>query len=182
MSKIGQQLIEIPDGVSIEIEEQKITVKGSKGTLEKTLPHGFELNIEEKQAKLIPPKTLNKQNKALWGTWRMLIHNMIHGVHEGFKKELEYKGVGYKAVVDGKKLTLSLGFSHPIIIEAPENIDFKAEKNTIIVEGIDKEIVGQIAAKIRKLRPPEPYKGAGIKYKDEVIRRKEGKRAVGSGF
>lgn len=182
MSKIGQQSIILPQGTKLEIQNNQIKVSGPKGTLEKEIPAGFNLVIKEQEASLIPPKNLTNQTRALWGTWRSLINNMVQGVTVGFKKELEYKGIGYKAEISGKDLNLSLGFSHPVKIEAPDNIEFSVEKNAIIIQGIDKEQVGQIAAKIRRLRPPEPYKGKGIKYKDEVIRRKEGKKAVGSGF
>ncbi len=181
MSKIGKQPIIIPDDVKIELDKNNIKVTGPKGTLEKSLPKDLEFNFQE-NVLVVRPLTSDKQIKALWGTWRALINNMVIGVKDSFSKELEYKGVGYKAVVEDNTLNLALGFSHPINIKAPEGISFKTEKNLIVINGIDKELVGQIAAKIRKLRPPEPYKGKGIKYKDEVIRRKEGKKVVGSGF
>jgi len=181
MSKIGKQPVVIPDGIKVELNQDKIKIMGPKGTLEKSLPKNLEFNFQVNLL-TVKPITSDNQIKALWGTWRSLINNMVIGVKDGFSKELEYKGVGYKAVVEGNMLNLSLGFSHPVNIKAPEGIDFKTEKNSIIISGIDKELVGQVAAKIRKLRPPEPYKGKGIKYKDEIIRRKEGKKVVGSGF
>jgi large subunit ribosomal protein L6 len=181
MSKIGKQPIIIPKDVKIELDKNKIKVVGPKGTLEKFLPKDIEFDFQE-NVLIVKPLTSDRQTKALWGTWRSLINNMVIGVKDGFSKELEYKGVGYKAVVEGATLNLDLGFSHPINVKAPEGINFKAEKNSIIISGIDKELVGQVAAKIRKLRPPEPYKGKGIKYKDEIIQRKEGKKVVGSGF
>jgi len=181
MSKIGKQLIEIPDDVKVDIDKEVIKVIGPKGSLEKQLPANFEFKLNDAKIQVVP---LGKgaQSNALWGTWRSLINNMIIGVKDGFIKELEFKGVGYKAIVEGDVLNLSLGFSHPVNIKAPEGIEFKTEKNAITISGIDKELVGQVAAKIRKLRPPEPYKGKGIKYKDEVIRRKEGKKSVSAGF
>ncbi|TRZ82719.1 50S ribosomal protein L6 [bacterium] len=181
MSKIGKQPVIIPEDIKVELDQNKIKIVGPKGTLEKFLPKNLEFNFRE-NVLTVKPLSSDKQIKALWGTWRSLINNMVIGVKDGFSKELEYKGVGYKAVVEGDMLNLALGFSHPVNIKAPEGIDFKTEKNSITISGIDKELVGQVAAKIRKLRPPEPYKGKGIKYKDEVIRRKEGKKVVGSGF
>ena len=181
MSKIGKQPIIIPEDVKVNLDKNNIKVMGPKGTLEKSLPKDLEFDFQE-NVLIVKPLMSDRQTKALWGTWRALINNMVIGVKDGFSKELEYKGVGYKAVVEGDMLNLALGFSHPINIKTPEGINFKTEKNSIIISGIDKELVGQVAAKIRKLRPPEPYKGKGIKYKDEVIRRKEGKKVVGSGF
>ncbi len=182
MSKIGQQPVTIPEDIKIELDQNRIKVTGPKGILEKFLPtKSLEFSFQ-KNVLTVKPLASDRQTKALWGTWRSLINNMVIGVKDGFSKELEYKGVGYKAVAEGNMLNLALGFSHPVNIKAPEGIDFKTEKNSIIISGIDKELVGQIAAKIRKLRPPEPYKGKGIRYKDEIIRRKEGKKVVGSGF
>ena len=181
MSKIGKKPILIPSGVKVEKEDSAVKITGTKGSLAKKIPSDLILDIKGNEIVLSPKNNL-RQTKILWGTWRSLINNMIKGVNENFSKELEYKGVGYKANVEGKTLILSLGFSHLIKLEAPTGIEFKTEKNSIIISGFDKELVGKTAAKIRHFRIPEPYKGAGIKYKDEIIRRKEGKKAVGSGF
>ena len=182
MSRIGSQPIEIPQGVEVKIEGQIVTVKGPKGELlRKVQP---DLDIQQNENKIIvtlkdtnaPPKT-----KALWGTTRTLIQNMVIGVTEGFEKKLEIEGLGYKGSVEGKDLTLQVGFTHPVKIEAPEGIKFSIEKNVIIVSGIDKELVGQTAARIKKVRKPEPYKGKGIRYMGEVVRRKAGKKVVTAG-
>ena len=177
MSKVGSKPIQIPDDVRIEIKGQKIRVTGQKGSLEKEVPQGIILTKKDKTLEL-SIKENSKRMRSLWGTWRALLANMVEGVKQGFVKELEYEGVGYKAELKDGKLILSLGFSHPVIIEPPPGIEFKTEKKTIRVEGIDKELVGKVAAEIRKKRPPEPYKGKGIRYRGEVIKRKEGKRAV----
>lgn len=182
MSKIGKQPIQIPGEVTVNIQNNNITVIGPKGTLEKKTPQILEIKIENNKIIIEPRKFIGKQTKALWGTWRALISNMVTGVSQGFKKVLEYEGVGYKATIEGDNLNLALGFSHPIQVAPPEGISFTTEKNTITVEGIDKDLIGKIAAKIRAYRPPEPYKGKGIHYKGEIIRRKEGKKAVGAGF
>jgi len=182
MSKIGKQPINIPDGVTVSLNDGTIETKGKGGTLSKKLPSNISVEIKNTEIIVSTHEENNKQDRAMWGTWRALINNMVIGVSDGFKKVLEYKGVGYKAVVQGNNLELSLGFSHGITVPAPKDIEFSTEKNTITISGIDKDAVGQVAAKIRKLRPPEPYKGAGIKYEDEVIRRKEGKKSVSAGF
>ena len=161
MSRIGKMPIAIPAGVTVDIaENNKVTVKGPKGTLERVLP--AEMTI--------------KKMKSLHGLTRTLIYNMVIGVTEGYQKELEVNGVGYRAQKQGKKLILSLGYSHPVEMEDPEGLEVVVDgQNKIIVKGIDKEKVGQYAAEIREKRAPEPYKGKGIKYADEVIRRKVGK-------
>jgi large subunit ribosomal protein L6 len=182
MSKIGKQPIQIPDKVTVNLQDNKLTITGPKGTLEKEIPQILEIKVENNKITIKPRKITSKQTKALWGTWRALIANMITGVSQGFKKILEYEGVGYRATMEGNNLKLALGFSHPIQLTPPEGISFTTEKNTITVEGIDKALVGKVAAKIRGYRPPEPYKGKGIHYKDEVIRRKEGKKSVSAGF
>lgn len=160
-----------------------VKVKGPKGELSLLLHP--KVMIEKKDSELIVSvkREDNKQERALWGLFRSLLANTIKGVTEGYSKVLEINGVGYKAAVAGKKLTLNLGYSHPIEMEAPSGIEVKVEKNTITITGIDKQAVGQFAAVIRQQRPPEPYKGKGIKYSDEVIRRKAGKvvKAVGGG-
>ncbi len=179
MSRIGKKTIEIPQGVEVKLSKREIKVKGPKGELTRLIPLELEVSLEEKELKVSPRKK-TKNSAALWGLWRSLISNMIEGVTEGFEKKLEVNGVGYRANLEGKKLVLHLGFSHPVEIEAPEGIEFKVERNLISVSGIDKQLVGQIAAKIRSKKKPEPYKGKGIKYVDEVIRRKAGKKAVGT--
>jgi len=180
MSKIGKQPIKLPEGITLEIERSVIHVKGPKGELEKKYPR--ELVIKEKDGEIVVSiKKETDKAKALHGTFRSLIANMVKGVSEGWKKELELVGTGYRAEVSGNKLILTVGYSHPVEIEAPKNIGFKVEKTDLTVEGIDKEVVGEISAQIRAVRPPEPYKGKGIKYKDEVIRRKPGKAARAAG-
>lgn len=176
MSRIGRQPITIPAGVTVEIAElNKVTVKGPKGTLEKELPHEMELKIEGEELTVSRPNDLKKM-KSLHGLTRTLINNMVIGVTNGFEKVLEVNGVGYRAAKAGKKLTLSLGYSHPVEMEDPEGLETVLDgQNKITVKGIDKEKVGQYAAEIRDKRRPEPYKGKGIKYADEVIRRKVGK-------
>ena len=175
MSRIGRMPIAIPDGVTVTIAENNhVTVKGPKGTLERTLPAEMEIKLEGSEVVVTRPNDLKKM-KSLHGLTRTLIHNMVVGVTDGFTKELEVNGVGYRAAKAGKKLTLSLGYSHPVEMEDPDGIETKVDGNKIIVAGISKEKVGQYAAEIREKRKPEPYKGKGIKYADEVIRRKVGK-------
>ena len=175
MSRIGRMPIAIPTGVTVEVaENNKVTVKGPKGTLERVLPAEMEIKVEDGHVVVTRPNDLKKM-KALHGLTRSLIHNMVVGVSEGYTKELEVNGVGYRAQKQGKKLVLSLGYSHPVEMEDPEGLESKVDGNKIIVSGISKEKVGQYAAEIRDKRRPEPYKGKGIKYADEVIRRKVGK-------
>ena len=175
MSRIGRMPIAIPAGVTVDIaENNQVTVKGPKGTLERVLPAEMTITKEGEEVKVTRPNDLKKM-KSLHGLTRTLINNMIIGVTEGYEKRLEVNGVGYRAAKQGKKLTLSLGYSHPVEMEDPEGLEAVVEDNKIIVKGIDKEKVGQYAAEIRDKRRPEPYKGKGIKYVDEVIRRKVGK-------
>ena len=175
MSRIGRMPIAIPSGVTVEVaENNKVTVKGPKGTLERVLPEAMDIKVDGEEVVVSRPNDL-KKNKALHGLTRTLIYNMVVGVTEGYEKKLEVNGVGYRAQKQGKKLVLSLGYSHPVEMEDPEGIETKVDGNKITVSGIDKEKVGQFAAEIRTKRPPEPYKGKGIKYVDEHIRRKEGK-------
>ena len=179
MSRIGRMPIAIPAGVTVDVaENNKVTVKGPKGELTRVLPSEMEIKVEGAEVLVSRPNDLKKM-KSLHGLTRTLINNMVVGVTEGYVKKLEVNGVGYKAQKAGKKLTLSLGYSHPVEMEDPEGIETSVEQtNTatvIVVKGIDKEKVGQFAAEIRDKRRPEPYKGKGIKYADEVIRRKVGK-------
>ena len=175
MSRIGRMPVAIPAGVTVEIAEGNVvTDKGPKGTLVRELPHEMDIKIEDGHVIVSRPNDL-KRMKSLHGLTRTLIHNMTIGVSEGYTKTLEVNGVGYRAAKAGKKLTLNLGYSHPVEMEDPEGIETKVDGNKIIVSGISKEKVGQYAAEIRDKRRPEPYKGKGIKYADEVIRRKVGK-------
>ena len=175
MSRIGRMPIAIPAGVTVEVaENNKVTVKGPKGTLERVLAPEMEIKVEGAEVVVTRPNDL-KRMKSLHGLTRTLINNMVVGVTAGYEKKLEVNGVGYRAAKAGKKLTLSLGYSHPVEMEDPEGIETVVDGNVIVVKGIDKEKVGQFAAEIRDKRRPEPYKGKGIKYADEVIRRKVGK-------
>ena len=176
MSRVGRMPIAIPAGVTVDIAENNhVTVKGPKGTLEKTLP--MEMTIEREDDATIVVKRPNdlKKMKSLHGLTRSLLFNMVKGVVDGYEKKLEVNGVGYRVAKQGKKLVLNLGFSHPVEMEDPEGVESKVEGNVITVSGIDKEKVGQYAALIRDKKRPEPYKGKGIKYADETIRRKVGK-------
>ena len=176
MSRIGKMPIAIPAGVTVDVaENNKVTVKGPKGTLERVLPSEMVIEVSGSEVIVTRPNDLKKM-KSLHGLTRTLIANMVIGVSEGYKKELEVNGVGYRAAKSGKELTLTIGFSHPVVMMDPEGVESVLDgQNKIIVQGIDKEKVGQYAAEIRAKRPPEPYKGKGIKYADEVIRRKVGK-------
>ena len=176
MSRIGRLPVAIPAGVTVEIaENNKITVKGPKGTLERELPIEMEVKVEGDTVVVTRPNDLKKM-KSLHGLTRTLVNNMVVGVTEGYQKVLEVNGVGYRAAKSGNKLTLNLGYSHPVEMTDPEGVETVVEgQNKIVVKGINKEKVGQFAAEIRDKRRPEPYKGKGIKYSDEVIRRKVGK-------
>ena len=176
MSRIGKLPVVIPAGVTVEMKDNNVlSVKGPKGTLEK--PFAPEIGIEQKDGEIVVTRPNdNKKEKSLHGLTRALIHNMVDGVTNGFEKKLEINGVGYRAAKQGKTLTLTLGYSHPVTMEDPEGVETVLDgTNTIFVRGIDKEAVGQYAAEIRSKRGPEPYKGKGIKYADEIIRRKVGK-------
>jgi len=169
--------VPVPDAVSVEIAPGNIAVKGPKGELRQTL--SAEMKVEQEDGTVTVTRPTDRgEHRALHGLTRSLIANMVEGVTEGFEKRLEIQGVGYRAALKGKKLELALGYSHPVAIDAPEGIDFEVPQPTeVIVKGIDKQLVGQVAADIRKRRPPEPYKGKGIRYKDEQVLRKVGKRA-----
>ena len=175
MSRIGRLPVVIPDGVTVEVKENNyVVVKGSKGTLERALPTEMSIKVEDGHVIVTRPSDLKKM-KSLHGLTRTLIQNMVTGVSQGYEKTLEVNGVGYRAAKQGKKLVLSLGYSYPVEMEDPEGLETTVDGNKIVVKGISKEKVGQYAAEIREKRRPEPYKGKGIKYADEVIRRKVGK-------
>lgn len=176
MSRIGRKPIEVPKGVTVTVGEGNlVTVKGPKGTLEQRMPPAIAISQDNGVITVARPSD-EKQHRAQHGLVRSLVNNMVIGVSTGFQKVLEINGVGYRAQKTGKNLTMSLGFSHPVIVEAPDGVDLNVgERNTVIVSGADKQLVGEVAANIRGLRPPEPYKGKGIKYSDETIRRKAGK-------
>ena len=174
MSRIGRKPINIPAGVEVSLNDGVITVKGSKGTLTQKIHRNMKVEINDGIITVIRPNDL-KQNRALHGLTRSLIQNMIEGVSNGFKKELEVNGVGYRVQKQGSNLVMNLGYSHQVIVPEIEGIKIETQGNKITVLGIDKQKVGQFAAEVREKRPPEPYKGKGIKYVDEVIRRKEGK-------
>ncbi len=180
MSRIGKQPVELPSGVEVKIDDRKVEIKGPKGTLNFEAPQGIKVELEDKVIKVFPV-TERRSLIALWGLTRALLANTVKGVTDGFEKVLEFQGVGYRAAGQGNKIELNLGFSHPINYEAPEGITFKTEKSVITISGIDKQMVGEVAAQIRRLRPPEPYKGSGIRYQGEKIRRKAGKKAAGAG-
>lgn len=177
MSRIGKKPIIIPDNVEVKIDGQNIVVKGPKGELKKEINPEIRVLIKEKNI-TVEPQKLSKKTKALWGLTRALLANMVKGVTDGFEKQLQIEGVGYKARIEGNKLILNIGFSHPIEIEKPENINFSIDKNIVKIEGIDKELVGRVAANIRALKPPEPYKGKGIRYVGEKIKIKPGKKVA----
>ena len=177
MSRIGKKPISIPEGVEVKIEDNQVTVKGPKGELQTEIQPEVKIEIKDKEI-LVSPQKETKRTKAFWGLFRALIFNMVEGVTKGYEKKLEIQGVGYKASIEGDDLVLNVGFSHSVKIEKPEGISFVIEKNIIIISGIDKQLVGQIAAKIRAVKPPEPYKGKGIRYEGEYVRIKAGKKAA----
>jgi len=177
MSRIGRKPIAIPDSVTVELAPGRVAVKGPKGELDQSL--AADMKVEQENGTITVSRPTDRgEHRALHGLTRSLIANMVEGVVDGFEKRLEIQGVGYRAQLKGKNLELALGYSHPVLIEAPEGIDFEVPQPTeVIVRGIDKQLVGQVAADIRKRRPPEPYKGKGIRYRDEHVARKVGKRA-----
>jgi len=179
MSKIGNKPIIIPENVQVKINERTVLVTGPKGELSYALTPLVDVKVEDNNL-IVNPLGTSRSYRAMHGLTRTLINNMVVGVSMGFNKDLEMKGVGYKAAVQENDLVLSLGYSHPINFPIPSGIEITVKKNTISIAGIDKQLVGETAAQIRRLRPPEPYKGKGIKYADEVIRRKAGKTAKAS--
>ena len=181
MSRIGRSPIAIPSGAKVTQQGQQLAVEGPKGKLSITLPSMISARQQEQQL-LIERQGDEKQTRALHGLYRALVANMVHGTVSGFSKELEVAGVGYRAQLQGKQLSLNVGFSHPVLMPIPEGITVEVPKPTsIVIKGSDKHLVGQFAANVRRVAPPEPYKGKGIKYAGELIRRKAGKAATGSG-
>ncbi len=177
MSRIGKKPVPIPKGVTVTLDGSNITVKGPKGELSRLLPAAMLVSMKDNEVIVERPSEEN-EHKALHGLTRTLVANMVEGVTNGYEKRLEIQGVGYRAALRGSSVELLLGFSHPIVVEPPEGIEFEIPVPTqIVVRGIDKQSVGQVAADIRRLRPPEPYKGKGIRYAGEIVRRKVGKRA-----
>jgi len=181
MSRVGKKPIVIPSGVEVKLSQEAtagltmVTVKGAKGTLKVELPKGVNIEQKDQQLELTIKDIEDTKGKALWGLARSLVNNAVVGVTQGFVKNLEINGVGFKVALQGKKLVLNVGFSHQVEYPLPEGISAEVEKNTIKILGIDKQVVGQVAAEIRHIKKPEPYKGKGIKYVDEQIRRKAGK-------
>ncbi|MDD6419574.1 MAG: 50S ribosomal protein L6 [Clostridium sp.] len=176
MSRIGNRKIEVPEGVTVKVENDIVTVTGPKGSLSQKMLKGISL---EQEGNTITLTRVNDAAKAMHGTMNALLHNMILGVTKGYEKGLEIIGVGYRFNVAGNKLTINAGYSHPVVMNVPEGLTVEAPSNTeIVVKGIDKVLVGEFAANVRKVRKPEPYKGKGIRYKDEHIQRKEGKKAA----
>ena len=175
MSRIGRAPIDLPAGVEVKIDGQHVTVKGAKGTLEMDVHPNITVTQEGNVLHVTRPNDL-KENRSLHGLTRSLIHNMVVGAHDGFKKTLDVNGVGYRVAMEGGKLVMNIGYSHQVTMEAPAGITIEVPNpNQIVISGADKQLVGQFAAEVREKRPPEPYKGKGIKYSDEVIRRKVGK-------
>lgn len=181
MSRIGKKIISVPKGVEVKIDQGFVLVKGPKGELKEAIHSRVLIVSENNEVKIAVEDQELKSDKALWGLYGSMIKNMIAGVTVGFEKKLEINGVGYKAAVAGDKINLSLGFSHPVNFSLPSGITAALEKNVISVSGIDKRLVGETAARLRALKPPEPYKGKGIKYIDEVIVKKAGKAAKSAG-
>lgn len=179
MSKIGKKIIEVPNGVTVVIEDDLVKVKGLKGELEYKIPRELKVALSENKIAVLPISK-SKRTPALWGTIRAVIANLISGVDKGFEKKLEIEGVGFRAQSQGNDLALNLGFSHQVIFKSPEGIKLEVLKNTITISGISKELVGQTAANIRALKKPEPYKGKGIRYAGEIIKKKAGKKVAGT--
>lgn len=179
MSRVGKKPIEIPSGVTVEVSGSQVAVKGPKGNLDLEIKHPIEVQVADNQV-IVVPKADDKISEItqFWGLYRALIQNLIVGVSQGYEKKLQVEGVGYRVNLQGTKLVLALGYSHPVEVEAPAGITFAVEKNVITVSGIDKQLVGQVAANIRSKREPEPYKGKGVRYVGEYVRMKEGKKAA----
>ena len=176
MSRIGKKPIEIPQGVTVEMVDNKIIISGSKGKLELVVVHDVKVEIVDNLI-TVNKSNSSKEARAMWGTVSRLISNMVEGVSNGFSKTLELNGVGFRMEANGKKLKMALGFSHPVEVEVPANLEAKIENNSLTITGIDRQAVGQFVAEIRSLKPVEPYKGKGFRYAGEIVRRKEGKKA-----
>ncbi|HBB36611.1 MAG: 50S ribosomal protein L6P, large subunit ribosomal protein L6 [Candidatus Moranbacteria bacterium GW2011_GWC1_45_18] len=179
MSRIGKKSVAIPEGVEAKISGQNISIKGPKGSLDFDFHNDIDVKSSGKEIQ-VTAKRDTKQSWSLWGLTRMLIANMIQGVTKGYEKQLELQGVGFRMAVQGKKLNMALGFSHPVEVEVPEGLEAKIEKNILTISGIDKQKVGQLAASVRALKKVEPYKGKGFRYVGEIVRKKAGKKAVGA--
>lgn len=177
MSRIGKRAITIPAGTTVSVADGVVTVKGKNGELKRTMRPIVSVSVDGNEV-MVKPVAKTRLAQALWGTYAAHVHNMIAGVNEPFKKEMVLEGVGYKVAVAGSEVTLNIGFSHPVKVPIPQGITVSVEKNAITVSGMDKDAVGQFAANIRALKKPEPYKGKGIRYINEVIRRKQGKKAA----
>lgn len=178
MSKIGKKIIVIPEGVSVKVNGKKVEILGPKGTLSLEVNPLAKINIQEKEISVEPTKKTKEAN-AIWGLTRALLNNMVEGVKNGYEKKLELQGVGFRMSLQGKKIVLALGFSHPVEVEIPEDLEAKIEENNVLkISGIDKQRVGQFAAEIRSLKKVEPYKGKGFRYQGEKVRRKVGKKAA----
>jgi len=177
MSRIGKKGIVIPEKTEVSVNAGVVSIKGPRGSLQRSFRPDISIAVDGKQVSLSVSKE-NKQIKALWGTYASHIKNMIKGVNDGFEKKLILEGVGFKSQVSGSKLMLALGFSHPVEVEIPAGLNIKAQKNLLTIGGLDKELVGAFSAKVRALKKPEPYKGKGFRYFNEIIRRKQGKRSV----
>ena len=177
MSRIAKKPIQIPDKTEVTFDGKNLTVKGSLGTLTKTFKNNIAITVDGKEINLIP-KEMNLENKALWGSYASHIKNMLAGVNKAYIKKLILEGIGYKSEVKGNNLVLALGFSHPVNVSIPETLKVTAEKNLITVSGIDKELVGEFTANLRAMKKPEPYKGKGMRYEGEIIKRKQGKKTA----
>lgn len=179
MSRIGKQIVKIPEKTEVVLSGSTLSVKGAKGELKRDFKINLvSIKIENGEVTFVPKSNDDMSIKALWGTYASHVQNMIEGVNNGYDKKLVIEGVGFKSEVTGNTLKLALGFSHPVLVEIPESLKVTAEKNVITISGMDKEAVGQFAAKVRDLKKPEPYKGKGIRYEGEYIRRKQGKKAA----
>lgn len=177
MSRIGKKIIILPEKTEIKVSTDSVSVKGPLGKLTRTLPPMIEVKVSGNEV-TVHPKKITLESRALWGTYASHIINMISGVNKLFEKKLILEGIGFKSEVKGSQIVLALGFSHPVNVDIPEGLKVTAEKNIISVSGADKEMVGQFAARLRSLKKPEPYKGKGMRYDDEIIRRKQGKKSV----
>lgn len=178
MSRVGRKPIKIPESAEVKVSGKKISVKGPKGTLNFDFHSDIKVDVSEEEIRVSVDKN-TKQAYSLWGLTRMLIANMIEGVTKGFEKQLELQGVGFRMAIQGRKLQMALGFSHPVEMEIPEGLEAKVEKNVLTIWGTDKQKVGQFAASVRALKRVEPYKGKGFRYRGEIVRKKVGKKAVG---